>query len=195
MDIIDYHCLSIDLDFVMATDLETLFPSKSSRTPEVIVFQEHVKTKSVNTPIKRKQSRSKKGRDTESNDAESSDFVDVAREVKEFGATGFTRKENKKYEQARAERLGAKKQKQQKVPYPMLMQRIKRKKEWEEKDRQLEQAMGVFKKKKKKEEVPFQRRMNLGRWVDKSTLGGKWSQTKVKINRKDLSKLKISTSS
>lgn len=53
-----------------------------------------------------------------------------------IGMTGFSRSERKKYEDQKALSLGGKAPKGQKMPYPMLMQRIKRRKEQEREQRE-----------------------------------------------------------
>lgn len=143
------------------------FPTKTKREPKVIVFEEPKFTSQRQNggPAARK----KRKHEQVGNDVE---FTDIAREVKEFGMSGFSRKEQRKNKQRYAEYLGAYKQKSQKVPYPLLMERVKQRKAKEEKQRNIEEAMGIFKKKKKEDKTNFTVKHNLGRWVDKSRVDG-----------------------
>lgn len=164
---------------------ELTFPMKKDREPKVIVFKEPGKNKAK---VKAKKRPKKIDAETDEED----DFISVAKEVKEFGITGFTRKEQKRNQQKHAEYLGAHKQKQQKVPYPMLMERIKKRKLKETKEKELERAMGIFKKKKKTDDVKLTTKLNLGRWVDKSNLGkiSATSNNKIRVNKNDVFKKK-----
>merc|ERR1712142_80404 len=118
-------------------------------------------------------------------------FLNIAREVKTFGVTGFDKKFQKKDAQKYAEYLGAAKKKNEKVPYPILMAQKKRAREKETKQRELEQAMGLFKKKKREEKEKMAVKLNLGRWVDKSNLlGTNKKDTNVSVSKRDIEKVK-----
>ena len=163
---------------------EINFPLKRKREPKLVVFQEPCQQKRNNI-------RKKRSTDVGTSQIDDDSFIDIAREVKEFGISGFTRKEQKKDKQKYAEHLGARKQKQQKVPYPMLIDRAKKRKIKEGKQKELERSMGIFKKKKKEEDVKFTQKMNLGRWVDKSGLAIKGGRdNSIKINKKEIFKVK-----
>jgi len=176
----------------MADDILSKFPIKKKREPKLIVFNEPKHSKRLNNqdhPRKRKLD----NLDTQKGEEES-DFINVAREVKDFGITGFTRKDQKKNKQSYAEYLGARKQKAQKVPYPILMERIKQKRSKEVKERDLEQAMGIFKKKKRNDEEKVSQKLNLGRWVDKSNLGklGRNRDASMRIKKSEILKVQRS---
>ena len=176
----------------MADDILNKFPIKKKREPKVIVFNEPKHSKQLNKQVTSRK-RKLDNPDTQEKKDEN-DFINVAREVKEFGITGFTRKDQKKSKQSYAEYLGARKQKAQKVPYPILMERIKQKKSKEVKQRDLEQAMGIFKKKKKNDEEKVTQKMNLGRWVDKSNLGklGRNRDASMRIKKSEILKVQRS---
>ena len=177
-----------------STGTELNFPMKKDRQPKVIIFSEpgkngNVDGNKVGNTLKRK----RKNPNNVENIDDGLDFTEVAREIKEFGVTGFSKRIQRKDKQKYAEHLGAHKQKQQKVPYPMLMERRKKKKEKEEKERDLEKAMGIFKKKKKEDNVNTSQRLNLGRWVDKSKLFGiNKKDTNVNVSKHEIEKLKRS---
>merc|ERR1712243_506389 len=99
----------------MSNDTELNFPMKRKREPKVIVFTE---------PGKDKTTKNQKRNDSHDDENEL-EFLNIAREVKSFGITGFTKTVQKKDKQKYAEYLGAPKQKSQKEPYPILMKRIK----------------------------------------------------------------------
>merc|ERR1712012_1361674 len=104
------------------------FPMKTHREPKVIVFQEPGKKTSRAVSSKRKRPSGDDGDDsTVIGDKES--FLNIAREVKTFGVTGFDKKFQKRDAQKYAEHLGAAKKKNEKVPYPILMAQKKRTKE------------------------------------------------------------------
>ncbi|CAH3167280.1 unnamed protein product [Porites lobata] len=122
------------------------------------------------------------------------DFQSIAREVKEFGVTGLSRKERRKYEDQKAQALGGKVPKGQKMPYPMLMRQMKRRKEQEKEQREREHAMGIFKKKPDKSKKASTR-SSLGRWVDNSSKGfeasvGKFKAGVQRLSKADLRKIK-----
>ena len=172
----------------MADDI-LKFPMKKKREPKIVVFEEPKKTKQVNkTVLKRKRKL-----DVPEHE-EDEDFVSVAREVKEFGVTGFTKKEQKRNKQNYAEYLGARKLKNQKVPYPLLMERRKKQREKEAKTRELEQAMGIYKKKDKNANENVSKKMNLGHWVDKSNAVGKLSKRDISMHIKKTDILKVQRS-
>ena len=173
----------------MADDILKNFPIKKKREPKVIVFEEPKKTKQIDQDKLRRKRRLDK-----SNEEDDNDFVTVAREIKDFGATGFTKKEQKKNKQSYAEYLGAKKQKNEKVPYPILMERRKKQKEKEAKNREMEEAMGIFKKRKRSDDENLSKKMNLGHWVDKSTIVGKLKKKDVSMKIKKSEILKVQRS-
>lgn len=168
----------------MADDILTKFPMKKKREPKIVVFEEPKKTKQVNRDMLLKQRKRKLDNPDNKEDDGDEDFVSVAREVKEFGVTGFTKKEQKRNKQSYAEYLGARKLKNQKVPYPILMERRKKQREKEVKKRELEQAMGIYKKKDKGEQDNVSKKLNLGHWVDKSNAVGKLSKRDVSMHIK-----------
>lgn len=163
--------------------------------PKVIEFvepgKERRKTK-AGAPVKRKylKNKSKSSRQ----DPEEYEFQSIAREVKEFGVTGLSRKERKKYEDQKAQALGGKAPKGQKMPYPMLIRQIKRRKEREKEQKEREHAMGIFKKKTDKNKKASTR-ASLGRWVDNSSKGlqatvGKFKAGVQRLSKADLHKIK-----
>ncbi|CAH3015535.1 unnamed protein product [Porites evermanni] len=163
--------------------------------PKVIEFVEpgkqRKKTK-AGPPIERKQSKDKDKPSRQ--DLDEIDFQSIAREVKEFGITGLSRKERRKYEDQKAQALGGKAPKGQKMPYPMLMRQIKRRKEQEKEQRERENAMGIFKKKPDKSKKASTR-SSLGRWVDNSSKGleasvGKFKAGVQRLSKADLRKIK-----
>lgn len=162
--------------------------------PKVIEFVEPGKQrkKGKAPSIKRKQLKNKDK--PSSQDLDDIDFQSIAREVKEFGITGLSRKERRKYEDQKAQALGGKAPKGQKMPYPMLMRQIKRRKEQGKEQREREHAMGIFKKKPdKSKKAPT--RSSLGRWVDNSSKGleasvGKFKAGVQRLSKADLRKIK-----
>ncbi|XP_078366497.1 40S small subunit processome assembly factor 1-like [Oculina patagonica] len=162
--------------------------------PKIIEFVEpgkQRKEKKAIPLVKRKwvQDKTKSSRQ----DLEEQEFKSIAREVREFGVTGLSRKEKKKYEDWKAQSLGGKAQKGQKMPYPMLMRQIKRRKEREKEQKEREHAMGIFKKKTdKKQSAPT--RASMGRWVDNSAKGlqvsvGKYKAGVQRLSKADLRKI------
>ena len=174
----------------MADDILAKFPMKKKREPKIVVFEEPKKTKQVNRDTLLKRKRKLNSPDNNDEDVDE-DFVSVAREVKEFGVTGFTKKEQKRNKQSYAEYLGARKLKNQKVPYPILMERRKKQREKDVKKRELEQAMGIFKKKDKSDNDSVSKKLNLGHWVDKSNAVGKLSKRDVSMHIKKSEILKV----
>ncbi|RMX58641.1 hypothetical protein pdam_00017976 [Pocillopora damicornis] len=120
-------------------------------------------------------------------DLDEFEFKSIAREVREFGVTGLSRKDRKKYEDWKAQSLGGKAPKGQKMPYPMLMRQIKRRKEREQEQREREHAMGIFKKKPDKKSSASTR-APMGWWVDNSSKGLQASVGKFKAGVQRLSK-------
>lgn len=178
----------------MSQDLPN-FPVKRKREPKVIVFEEPRRRNQKGGPGAKKKLKTLDQRReqqeagaTAENDV---DFVDMAREVKEFGMTGFSRKEQRKNKQRYAEYLGAHKKKAEKVPYPLLMERIKQRKTKEERQRQLDEAMGVFKKKKKEDKANLTLKHNLGHWVDKSKVDGLRSAGKKNASLRRVNKHEV----
>lgn len=171
------------------------FPMKKKREPKVLVFEEPKKTRQVKrskkplTPADLRMKR--KLANLEDDDT---DFNNVAREVKEFGVTGFSKKEQKRDKQSYAESLGARKQKNLKVPYPMLMERRKRQREKADKEREMERSMGIFKKKDKGDSDNITKKLNLGHWVDKSNSVGKLTKRDVSMHIKKSEILKVQRS-
>ena len=103
--------------------------------------------------------------------------------------TGFSKVDRKKNKQLYVESLGAWKQKNEKVPYPLLMERRKKRKEKDLKQKELERAMGIFTKKKKEKNVNTRGKYNLGRWVDKSIIGKQRSRNNVFVDKKEIAKV------
>ncbi|XP_044174532.1 uncharacterized protein C1orf131 homolog isoform X3 [Acropora millepora] len=134
----------------------------SCPAPKVIEFIEPGKEK-AQVKVRRIQLRKKSPRKI----PEDFDFRAIAREVTEFGMTGFSRSERKKYEDQKALALGGKAPKGQKMPYPMLMQRIKRRKEQEREQREGENANNFVAKKSRRRKAAPPRTFK-GRWVDNS---------------------------
>lgn len=163
--------------------------------PKVIEFVEPGKQrrekKAVWPPVKRKRVHDKNKSSRQ--DLDEFEFQSIAREVKEFGITGLGRKEKKKYEDWKAQSLGGKAPKGQKMPYPMLMRQIKRRKEKEKEQREREHAMGIFKKKTDKKQSASTR-ASIGRWVDNSSKGlqasvGKYKAGVQRLSKADLCKI------
>ena len=174
----------------MSNNIEHTFPMKRERQPKVIVFAEPGKNTQI---INKNSTNHHKRKYMGTGSKEELEFLNIAREVKEFGVTGFTKKIQKKDKQKYAEYLGAHKQKNEKVPYPMLMDRIKKRKVKEEKEKELERAMGIFKKKKKEDKEKITQKLNLGRWVDKSNLiGTNRKDTNINVTKGEIEKLKRS---
>nr|XP_058958262.1 uncharacterized protein C1orf131 homolog isoform X1 [Pocillopora verrucosa] len=156
--------------------------------PKVIEFVEpgkQLKKKKSLPPGKRKQIEIKSKSTRE--DLDEFEFKSIAREVREFGVTGLSRKDRKKYEDWKAQSLGGKAPKGQKMPYPMLMRQIKRRKEREQEQREREHAMGIFKKKPDKKSSASTR-APMGWWVDNSSKGLQASVGKFKAGVQRLSK-------
>ena len=169
----------------MSEENKKIEPTNNRREPKVIVFRE------TNRALKSFSNKSlkRKLQNTDQNvNNEETNFVTIAREVKEFGITGFTKKEQKKSMQRYAEHLGARKFKAQKVPYKMLMERKKTKAEKEKKIQSMERSMGVFRKKRKEDNVKLTQKLNLGRWVDKSSIGNFSKNNMVKVKKNDIKK-------
>lgn len=163
------------------------FPAKSQRTVKVVVFEEPGCKSGSGIHHQRKRSKSNK---TKYNFKDGkSDFLIAAREVKQFGMTGFSKVDRKKNKQLYVESLGAWKQKNEKVPYPLLMERRKKRKEKDLKQKELERAMGIFTKKKKEKNVNTRGKYNLGRWVDKSIIGKQRSRNNVFVDKKEIAKV------
>lgn len=160
----------------------------SRPSPKVIEFVEPGKQrrerKGMRPQVKRKRVHEKNKSSRQ--DLDEFEFQSISREVKEFGITGLSRKEKKKYEDWKAQSLGGKAPKGQKMPYPMLMRQIKRRKEKEKEQREREHAMGIFKKKTDKKHAST--RASIGRWVDNSSKGLKASVGKYKAGVQRLSK-------
>lgn len=164
-------------------DFLNKFPVKTKREPKIIVFEEKKKSIRVDDNQAPGVNRKRKRHD----DSVEQNFVDIAREVTDFGMTGFSKKEQRKYKQRYAEQLGAHKKKTEKVPYPILMERIKQRKVKEQKQREREEAMGIFQKKKKEHKTNLHVKHNLGRWVDKSRVGE--SNAVRRISKRDVKKI------
>ncbi|XP_012564233.1 uncharacterized protein LOC105848605 [Hydra vulgaris] len=159
------------------------FSVSKKREPKIIVFKDPSRT------LKSYKNKSlKNSKPSTEENTEEINFVSIAREVKEFGITGFTKKEQKKSMQRYAEHLGARKKKQQKEPYKLLMERMKAKKKKEDKIKSMEQSMGIFKKKKKEVNLKLSTKLNLGRWVDKSSIGNHDKNNMMKIKKNAIKK-------
>ncbi|XP_068709675.1 uncharacterized protein C1orf131 homolog isoform X2 [Montipora foliosa] len=156
----------------------------SSRAPKVIEFIEPGKE----FKIKKRQFNYKADNKLSSQDPNGFEFSSIAREVREFGVSGFSRTEKKKYEDQKAQALGGKAPKRQKMPYPMLMRQIKKRKEQEKEQREREQAMGIFTKKPGKKKKDPNRRAFVGRWMDNSSKGLEASVGNFKAGVKCLTK-------
>lgn len=163
------------------------FPTKSQQTVKVVVFEEPGCKSRSGIHRQRKQDKSKQTKDNFYH--AKSDFLIAAREVKQFGMTGFSKVDRKKNEQLYGESLGAWKQKNEKVPYPLLMERRKKKKEKDFKQKELERAMGIFTKKKKEKNVNTKEKYKLGRWVDKSIIGKQTLRNNIFIDKKEIAKV------
>ena len=107
---------------------------------EVVVFEE---------PGRKSKTNRKRLHDEKDKLTEKEDFKALFNDVKEFGITGLSKKERRKIEDEKAQSLGARKQKGQKIPYPILQYSIKVRREREKQKEELEKEMGIFKKKKK----------------------------------------------
>ena len=71
------------------------------------------------------------------------------------------------------------------------MAQKKKTREKEAKQRELEQAMGIFKKTKREDKEKMSVKLNLGRWVDKSNLlGTNKRDTNVSVSKGDIEKVK-----
>ena len=142
---------------------------KKRKAVEVVVFQEPGKKSGTGQDnIKSKQ----KKRRGNSDENQTDDFKSIFQDVKEFGVTGFSKKERKKYEEKKAQELGARKPKGQKVPFPILQYAVKVRKEREKERIEMDKAIGMFNKKKK------------GRKDRKKSVhGGWWVNEPVKIDK------------
>lgn len=173
----------------ISTSVGSWTEKKANRPlPKVIEFVEpgkQLKKKKSLPPGKRKQIEIKSKSTRE--DLDEFEFKSIAREVREFGVTGLSRKDRKKYEDWKAQSLGGKAPKGQKMPYPMLMRQIKRRKEREQEQREREHAMGIFKKKPDKKSSASTR-APMGWWVDNSSKGLQASVGKFKAGVQRLSK-------
>ncbi|CAB3999938.1 Hypothetical predicted protein [Paramuricea clavata] len=155
------------------------------RQPEVIVFEEPARKQ------RRHNVRQERFPST-NHDVGSINFKEIAREVRELGVSGFKKKDQRRYKQQHAQALGAKAPKKQKMPYPLLMELKKIKDEKEQKKKELENAMGIFKKKKSDKDKQILQ--GSGRWVDRSKGldGGKFKKGVRKVKQKDVAKFKKS---
>lgn len=173
----------------ISTSLGSLAEKKANRPPpKVIEFVEpgkQLKKKNLLSLGKRKQVEIKSRSTRE--DLNELEFKSIARDVREFGVTGLSRKDRKKYEDWKAQSLGGKAPKGQKMPYPMLMRQIKRRKEQEQAQREREHAMGIFKK-KPDIKSSASTRAPMGWWVDNSSKGLQASVGKFKAGVQHLSK-------
>jgi len=164
--------------------------------PKVIEFIEPGKQRTHEKAVPSVKRKQLKAKNKSSQDLDEYEFQSIAREVREFGVTGLSRKEKRKYEEQKVQALGGKAPKGLKMPYPMLMRQIKRRKEREKEQRDREHAMGIFKKKiDKKQNAPT--RASIGRWVDNSSNGlqasvGKFKAGVQRLSKADLRKIKTS---
>ncbi|XP_046859704.1 uncharacterized protein LOC124453050 [Xenia sp. Carnegie-2017] len=119
-------------------------------------------------------------------------FKEIAREVREFGMSGFGKKDRRKMKQAEAESLGARALKKPKMPYPLLMELKKIWKKKDEKQKEEDTAMGLFRKTKKQGNIRKQLPKGSGRWVERSQGldGGKFRHGIRKIQKQDILKMK-----
>eukprot|EP00794_Sanderia_malayensis_P007245 gene7245-8053_t len=118
-------------------------PKRPTRKPvEVVEFTEPGKNRSQRPGRKRKL------KDNKMEDKKE-DFASIFDDVKEFGITGLSKRERKKIYDQKMQSLGAKKQKGQKTPYPILQKALKIRREREKQQEELEKEMGMFTKKKK----------------------------------------------
>ena len=144
---------------------------KHAQRPEVTVFEEPGRKRSK-LSTKNSQLQDKTGSNvgtsrSNNTDAENDlDFKNIAKEVREFGVSGLSKKDKKKYMQEKAQALGARKPKGQKIPYPILQRALKVRKEREAKQMEHEKSMGIFRK-KKKQSKKSDIKGSVGRWVEK----------------------------
>ncbi|XP_022804696.1 uncharacterized protein C1orf131 homolog [Stylophora pistillata] len=131
-----------------STSLGSLAEKKANRPPpkeiEFVEPGKQLKKKKLLQPGKRKQVEIKRRSTRE--DLSDLEFKSIAREVKEFGVTGLSRKDRRNYEDWKAQSLGGKAPKGQKMPYPMLMRQIKRRKEREQEQKGKGTCHGYFQK-------------------------------------------------
>ena len=160
--------------------------TKKRRNVEVVVFDEHNKRpRNIGQPLNLV---AKKGSRRKENDQSEYDFKAIFDDVKNLGATGFSSKERKKLEEQRLQSLGARKPKNQKVPYPILQKIIKKKQEKEKKRYETEKAMGIVTK-KKKESKSTKSRTSYGWWTDKPISIDNASNN-FKLKKSDLAAIK-----
>lgn len=156
-------------------------PIKKRKAVEVVVFQEPgKKSRTDKDNVKSKWKKRKSNRD----EKEKEDFKSIFQDVKEFGVTGFSKKDRKKYEEKKAQELGARKPKGQKVPYPILQYAVKVRKEREKERIEMDKAMGIFNK-KKKERKDRKKSAHGGWWVNEPVNIDK-SSNNIKIKSSDL---------
>ena len=158
---------------------------QAKRKPvEVIVFEEPSKK----SRLQRQSSDVSKGSTKRENSPNEQDFKSIFEDVRSLGVTGFSKKERKKMEEQKMQSLGARKQKGQKVPYPILQQVIKKKQEKEKERQEMEKAMGIFTKKKKSSKTSKDK-TSLGWWSDKPVNIDKTSNN-LTIRKSDMKAIK-----
>lgn len=152
---------------------------KKRPPPTVIVFEEPGKKKKSESADDKGNMRkgNKRERDREDDSEDETDFISIAEEVKEFGMTGFSRKDRKKYEQQRAQSLGAKAPKGLKMPYKIVMYASKVRKQREIEDREQKREMGIFVK--KKEETKSDTSLLVGGQINPKVSILQWENSKV----------------
>jgi len=160
--------------------------TKKRRHVEVVVFDEPRKRpRRIRQPLNLVP---KQGSIRKENDQSEYDFKAIFDEVKNLGVTGFSKKEKKKLEEQRLQSLGARRPKNQKVPYPILQKIAKKKQERDEKRYEMEKAMGIVTK-KKKESKSSKNKTSYGWWTDKP-INIDNASNNFKLKKSDLAAIK-----
>lgn len=100
------------------------------------------------------------------------ELKDMAKEVQRFGVSGFDYKQRKRFEQEEVEKLGGRKRKDNKMPYPLYMKVQRIRKEREVMRKQLDLATGnvdTKANKRSKKQKKSDNHYSTGHWVDRST--------------------------
>ncbi|XP_001621593.2 uncharacterized protein C1orf131 isoform X1 [Nematostella vectensis] len=164
--------------------------------PIIIEFNEPGKSNKIRESHRDSRQRPRGMTENQSSDEDQSDFLSMARDVKEFGMTGFSKKERRKYEQQKAQSLGAKAPKGQKLPYKILMSVNKVKLQREKKKETMDRAMGMATKKKanKKDKTNTSNKVG-GWWTDNSSKGfdlalGKYKGGVQRLSKDDIKRIR-----
>lgn len=169
---------------MQASGNTTLKSRPTKRKPvEIVVFEDPAKPKGPKKTRNSKQLLSKNPKK-----AAKEDFKAIFNDVKEFGVTGLSKKDRKKYDEEKAQALGARKPKGQKVPYPILQYASKVRKQREEEKAELDKEMGIFSKKKKEKTASTTH----GGWWINEPVKIEDGRNSIKIKQADLKKLKKS---